>query len=122
MMRDELAMTLDKGKVITTTQGSGPTEWPVNRYIDTLHQHLPELAEQYHVAWLGVFGSYVRNEQHEGSDLDLLVEFSKAPGLLKYVDLQDYLSDLLGVQVDLVMKSALRRRIGRRILEEVVSV
>ena len=63
-----------------------------------MHTHLPELAEQYGVRWLGVFGSYVRNEQQPDSDLDLLVEFDdRGLTLLQVIGLQDYLSDLLGV-------------------------
>jgi len=50
------------------------------------------------------------------------VEFDRAPTFFRYVELKDELSELLGVKVDLVMKSALRPEIGRRILDEVVSV
>jgi predicted nucleotidyltransferase len=87
-----------------------------------LQTELPTLMAQYHVASLGMFGSYVRDEQHEGSDLDLLVTFSKTPGLLLYIELENYLSDLLGVKVDLVMKDALKPNIGERILREVVPI
>ena len=85
-----------------------------------LREHLPELREKYGVKSLGIFGSYVRGEE-EDSDLDLLVEFIRTPGLA-FFGLELYLSELLGVEVELVMKSALRRRIGQRILEEVVPV
>jgi predicted nucleotidyltransferase len=87
-----------------------------------LRTHLPELRERYGVRTLGVFGAYVRDEQHRSSDLDVLVEFDYTPTLLEFVDLQYYLGDLLGVKVDLVMKRALKPAIGRRILEEVVPV
>lgn len=87
-----------------------------------LRAHLPELRERYGVRTLGVFGSYVREEQCGSSDLDVLVEFDRTPTLLEFVDLQYHLSDLLGVKVDLVMKRALKPAIGRRILAEVVPV
>ena len=64
----------------------------------------------------------VREEQHAVSDLDVLVEYERTPTLLKFVDLQYHLSDVLGVKVDLVMKRALKPAIGRRILEHVVPV
>jgi len=87
-----------------------------------LKKHESELREKYGVKEIGVFGSYVRGEQKESSDLDILVEF--APGakisLLDFVELENYLSDLLGVKVDLVEKSALKPRIGKYILKEVV--
>ena len=95
---------------------------PVDRYIATLHELLPELAEKYHVRSLEVFGSYVRDEQTPESDLDVLVTFDKTPGLLQYISLENHLSDLLGVKVDLVMKSALKPRIGQNILREAVPV
>ena len=91
-------------------------------FIATLREHLPELRERYGVETLGIFGSYVREEEQEGSDLDLLVEINRAMGLFEFMALEDCLSELLGVKVDLVMKRALRRRIGERILEEVVQV
>lgn len=97
-------------------------ERPVDRYRRTLRQHLPDLAEKYHVRTLEVFGSYVRDEQTPESDLDVLVTFDKTPGLLKLINLEYHLSDLLGVKVDLVMKSALKPRIGQNILREAVPV
>jgi predicted nucleotidyltransferase len=87
-----------------------------------LRQHLPELSKKYNISYLGIFGSYVRGEQKEDSDLDILVEFSKAPDLFEFIGLKQDLSDILEVNVDLVMKSALKPRIGKRILEEVVQV
>ena len=87
-----------------------------------LRDQLPELGDRYGVKSLGLFGSYVRGEEWEGSDLDLLVEFVDAPDLLEFVALGQDLSELLGVKVDLVMKRALKPRIGERILEEVVAV
>lgn len=85
-----------------------------------LRNHLPELRERYSVKSLGVFGSYVRGEQKKQSDLDVLVEFEQAPSLFKYIDLENYLSDLVGIKVDLVMKKTLKPHIGQRILAEVV--
>lgn len=90
-------------------------------YIGLLRQHLPEIKEKYSVSYLGVFGSYVRGEQ-TGGGLDVLVEFDEAPGLLKYIELEYYLSDLLEVKVDLVTRTGLKPNIGKHILNEVVSL
>lgn len=87
-----------------------------------LQRHLPRLIQHYQVRSLGVFGSYVRQEQGATSDLDLLVSFSEPPSLLQFVALENLLSDLLGVQVDLVMRDALKPHVGQRILREVVSI
>ncbi len=92
----------------------------LSRLKTVLRRQLPFLAEKYHVDSLGLFGSYVREEQSPRSDLDVLVTFHQAPSLLKFIELEDYLTKALGVKVDLVVKDALRRRIGERILEEVV--
>lgn len=92
----------------------------LNEIVATLRAQLPALAEQYRVNSLGVFGSYVRGEQTPKSDLDVLVTFSEAPDLIEFIGLENDLSDLLGIKVDLVMKSALKPIIGKRILAEVV--
>ncbi|MFH1826189.1 MAG: nucleotidyltransferase family protein [bacterium] len=84
-----------------------------------LSAHKKELVARYGVSKLGIFGSWVRGEQRPDSDIDLLVEFSKPIGLLKFVNLENYLSELTGQKVDLVMKSALKTNIGRHILAEV---
>ena len=86
------------------------------RIMAILRDHLPALREQFHIKSLGLFGSYVRGEQQEGSDVDLLVEFDRSVSLLQFMAAESHLADLLGRKVDLVMKSALKPRIGKRIL------
>jgi predicted nucleotidyltransferase len=83
-----------------------------------LQAHLPELRERYGVRGLWLFGSYLRGEQRKGSDLDVLVEFDRVPSFFEFMRLERYLSELLKMKVDLVMKSALKPAIGRHILEE----
>ncbi|MBL8188901.1 MAG: nucleotidyltransferase family protein [Acidobacteria bacterium] len=89
---------------------------------EILRRELPALSAKYHVNSLEIFGSYARQEQNEESDLDLLVTFNETPGLLKFVELENHLSDLLGIKVDLVMKEALKPNIGQRIIKEAVTV
>ena len=86
-----------------------------------LREEMPYLRERYHVETLGVFGSYVRGEQTEASDLDLFVTFFKTPDLLTFVDLDDYLEARLACRVDLVTPNALkrRRRLAPYVLQEV---
>lgn len=86
----------------------------------TIHQYLPELAQRYGVVSLGIFGSYVRNEQTPASDIDLLVEIDNPSlTLLEFIELRDRLADLLGIEVDLVEKETLKPAIGQQILSEV---
>ena len=83
-----------------------------------------DLKAQYNIKQLGIFGSYVRGEAHPDSDLDLLVEFESGYhfGLLTFCHLENYLSELLGVNVDLVMKDTLKPKIGKQILSEVIYI
>jgi len=86
---------------------------------EVLSRELPLLQAEYGVRELGVFGSYVRNEQASDSDVDILVSFERPVGLLTFMRLENRLAALLGVKVDLVSRKALKPAIGRRILSEV---
>jgi len=92
----------------------------LNYYAEILQSHLPELQEQFSVKSLGLFGSYVRGQQHTDSDLDVLVNFNELPSLTKFIRLEDRLSELTGLEIDLVMEDGLKPNIGKRILKEVV--
>ena len=89
-----------------------------------LEKHKTELKAKYGIKEIGIFGSYLRGEQKEKSDLDVLVEFEPDAkiDLIKFVELEEHLSDLLGINVDLVMKSGLKPRIGKHILGEVAYI
>lgn len=71
-----------------------------------------------------MFGSYVRGTQRPDSDIDILITLEDPPrlDLFDLVHLQEQLSELLGAPVDLTLRRSLRRRIGVRILDEVVPV
>jgi hypothetical protein len=88
--------------------------------LNILRNHLPTLCQRYKVKSLAVFGSYVRGQQRKQSDVDVLVEFERAPTLFEFMDLEEELAKLLGVKVDLVSRRALKGEIGSRILEEAV--
>ncbi|MBD3284818.1 nucleotidyltransferase [candidate division WOR-3 bacterium] len=89
---------------------------------EILSEHKNELSRKYGVTELGIFGSYVRDEAQVTSDLDILIEFDENVriSLLDFIHIERYLSDLLGLKVDLVEKSALKPGIGRHILSEVI--
>ncbi len=82
------------------------------------------LKEKYGIREIGVFGSYTRGEQKIQSDIDILVKFDEDSNLtlLDFIQIENYLSDLLGVKVDLVMKKGLKPRLRERILSETVYV
>lgn len=92
------------------------------RYRRVLRDQMPLLASRYHVKALGLFGSYVRGTERADSDLDILVTFDENPSLLGLIELENYLSDCLGVKVDLAIRESLKPQIGKRVLREVVPV
>jgi predicted nucleotidyltransferase len=98
------------------------TKLTVNQIIKILQEELPFLRKRYGVKSLSLFGSYVRDEQTPVSDLDLLVTFHETPGFFKYINLENHLSDTLGIKVDLVMEDALKSNIGKRIKKEAISL
>jgi len=89
-----------------------------------LTEQKPYLLDRFGVVEIGVFGSYIRNEQTRESDIDLLVELERPPriSLIGLVELQEYLSKILGIQADIAVKKNLRKRIGKRILNEYIPV
>ena len=90
--------------------------------LQLLSDHLEEIRRKFDVASLALFGSVARNQAGPESDLDILVDFSKAPGLFGFLDLKEYLETLLGRPVDLVTTNALKKQLRTRILQEAVRV
>ncbi|MCS6919500.1 MAG: nucleotidyltransferase family protein [Fimbriimonadales bacterium] len=77
----------------------------------TLRSLMPELRQRYRVRSLALFGSVARGDAHSRSDIDLLVEFDDAEAplsLWEFIALRNYLSDILGVRVDLVELHTIR--------------
>jgi len=87
-----------------------------------LKENRSVLAEEYGIAVVGIFGSYVRDEQTPESDLDLLAEILRPISLLELVGAELYLSDVLGVKVDLIPRRNLREELREAVFKEAVSV
>jgi len=87
--------------------------------IEALKKHEREIKEKYGVRRIGVFGSYVRGEQGEKSDIDILVEFDK-PTFDNFINLSLYLEELFGRKVDLVTIKGLSPYISPIVEKEVV--
>lgn len=82
---------------------------------------MPYLKDEFKVSEIGLFGSYVRGEADNESDIDILVSFSESPGFIKFMRPEDYLSHCLrGVKVDLVVKNPLKTNIGKEVLSETI--
>lgn len=96
-----------------------PADWDIMPLAKLLQHHLSDLSQRYHISSVGVFGSYVRNEHTPTSDLDVLVAFSHLPSLFTEARIQNDLSQLVDIPVDLVLEEELQGPIGQRILDEV---
>lgn len=97
-------------------------ERTLEHFRDVLRRELPTLSERYHIASLAIFGSYVRGENTADSDLDVIVEYSRTPSLFQFVELQDRLSDLLKIPVDLVTENSLKPYVKANALRDLVEV
>ena len=90
--------------------------------LSSLKKNKREVEQEYSVKTIGVFGSVARDEQTGKSDIDLLVEFSKPVGFVTFMRLENFLSEQLGKQVDLVTSDSLKPVIRQDVLAEVIYV
>jgi predicted nucleotidyltransferase len=93
--------------------------YPTDDITRIIAESREQLRSEFGVVEIGVFGSVVRGEQGATSDIDVLVEFDRPIGFVRFMRLEERLTDLLGMPVDLVTKKALKPHIGKRILQEV---
>jgi predicted nucleotidyltransferase len=86
-----------------------------------LERAKPELAHEFGVTRLAVFGSYARGEQHDGSDVDILVEVAPSIGL-RFVDLAERIETLLGVRSEVISRRAIPPRHWALIEKDILDV
>ncbi|MBE3120848.1 MAG: nucleotidyltransferase family protein [Thermoplasmata archaeon] len=85
----------------------------------TLNQHRKEI-QQYGVRRIGLFGSFRANNQHQKSDIDILVEFKKGKKTFdNYMELKFFLERSFSRPVDLVVKEAVKLELKPSILKSV---
>jgi uncharacterized protein len=94
----------------------------LNEIRTVLREHVDELRERYGITNLAVFGSVVRGEATEKSDVDILATFNRPVGLLKLIDAEYYLGELLGAKVDIIPFDEVRPELQERIYHEAVPV
>ncbi len=86
-----------------------------NRVIESLLQYRPEK--------IGIFGSYARGENRKDSDLDILISFKDKISLLKLVQIEQQLSDELGIKVDLITENGLKNpRLKNFIYKDLITI
>lgn len=79
-----------------------------------------EIKIKYRVKSIGIFGSYINNEQTDDSDIDFLVEFEENADLFHYIGLSLFLEERFSKKVDVVSKPALKEELRKNILQEVI--
>lgn len=85
-----------------------------------LKKHRNQLSE-YGVKSIAVFGSVVRDEARSTSDVDILIDFDAKKGLFAFLQLKQYLEEILQRKVDLTTRKALHPELRDNILEEAVN-
>ena len=94
----------------------------IHEILTKLEALKPELQRRYKIREIGLFGSWVRGEQHEGRDIDVLVHFEEGADLSDWIGLALHLEQTLGRPIDVVPRKALRPELETAVLEQVVKV
>ena len=76
------------------------------------------LKDKFEVKEIGIFGSYVRSEQQENSDVDMFVEFKEPVSLFHLLGLENFITDLIGIKADIGTKNSIKPRIKEQVLKE----
>lgn len=90
--------------------------------ISSKRSSIREFCKKYGITFLGIFGSFARNEAKSESDIDILVKFERVGGLLEFMKVEYELGDLLGKKVDLVEENGIPGLLKKRIKKEVIPV
>lgn len=90
--------------------------------LEILRRELTFLEKNFAVKSIGLFGSFVKGEQREESDIDILVEFREPIGFFKFMELEYYIEDKIGNKVDLVTPDAIKPLIKPYIMREAIYV
>jgi len=87
-------------------------------HIEEIRRKILPVLKKYDVARAAIFGSFVRGENREGSDIDILVEFKGEKSLLDLAGLKIALEELLKIKVDVLTYNSLHPLLKERILNE----
>lgn len=91
-------------------------------YLHIIKMLKPNLQRDFNVSDISVFGSFVRGEEKRGSDLDVLVTFTKTPDLFNLAKLSLFLEEKLGIKIDLVPNLNLKPHIAQNIFAEKIDI
>ncbi|MGB0888014.1 MAG: nucleotidyltransferase family protein [Vicingaceae bacterium] len=74
-------------------------------------EHIKNITQKYNPKMVGIFGSYARNESTSKSDLDILIDFNTKINLIEIIGLEQQLSEILGIKVDLITKKSVNKNL-----------
>jgi len=94
----------------------------VKTILSKLRALKPIIMQRYNVREIEIFGSYIRDEQHEKSDIDILVDFEDHADLFDLVGLSQFLEEKLARKVDVIPKHGLRPEIRNTVVKEALPV
>lgn len=87
--------------------------------LQILKEIKPILEKDYNITEVGLFGSYLRGEQTQDSDIDILLDHKSGLTFFKLIDLENFLLKTFNIKVDIAFKKYLKKNIGKKILSEV---
>lgn len=100
----------------------GPLGGPTGRLVATHRSRLRRVLRERGIVQASIFGSVARGEDHEGSDLDLLVDIPAGTSLFDLLRIQDELETILGVEVDLIPAKGLKDHVRRHVEPDLISL
>lgn len=95
--------------------------YTLEKIVQALRHHQPELQRKYPVSRLGIFGSYARGEATEKSDIDIAVEITGPMGL-DFVAMANEIEDLFGIKTDVVPQRSIKAEYLPSIERDIVYV
>ena len=107
-----------------TAAGGPPSARPLtrDRALALLREHTPEMERRFGVRPVALFGSVARDEARPDSDVDVLVEYLRPPGLHEFMGAIEYLEAVFGTRVDLGTHGALKPRVAAYVDRDLVRV
>lgn len=102
------------------TSAGGSLSGPVGRRVAAHRRELREVLRRHGVTNPEIFGSVARGDDHAGSDVDILADFPVGTSIIDIIAVENELADLLGVDVDLAPRNALKERVRARAKEDLI--
>lgn len=104
----------------TAAPARKPLSGPSGRRVAAHRGELREVLQRHGVTNPEIFGSTARGDDHEGSDVDIIVDFPQGTSIIDIIGIQHELEDLLGVPVDLVPRNGLKERVRAKAVKDLL--